>query len=201
VTDVAVQKRRLRASIDRLRRALAPEVRQRAGDAVARRVLAMPELAAARRVALYASLPDELPTDRLLRAVLASGRTLLLPRVEDRRLVFAAVGALTELRPGRLGILEPGPDRPSTPWEADDLVLVPGVAFDRRGGRLGRGGGFYDRALPVRDGPLVIGLAFELQIVAQVPCAPHDRPVDGYVTEAGLHRVRPEARPFSDEVR
>lgn len=147
--SIAAEKERLRREIGALRRRIDPARRTLAGDAVARHVLAWPGLRPARRVALYAALPDELPTDRLMGALLARGHALLLPRAADsERLEFAAVSERSLLAPGVFGVLEPPPEAPATPLREDDLVLLPGVAFDRWGARLGRGGGWYDRSLP-----------------------------------------------------
>jgi 5-formyltetrahydrofolate cyclo-ligase len=152
----------------------------------------MPEFAAARCVALYAALPDEIPMDRLAVAVRTSGRELLLPRSAPDGHAFASVESLDALRAGRFGVLEPSPDAPVATLRAHDLVLVPGVAFDRAGGRLGRGRGWYDRALPRgAASPRIFGVGFAFQLVESVPMAPHDRSVDGFVSESGVVRVLP----------
>lgn len=155
----------------------------------------MPEFEAARRVALYVALPDEVPMDPLATAARASGRELLLPRSSPDGSVFAGVQSVGALRVGRFGVLEPPPDAPAATLGTRDLVLVPGVAFDRAGGRLGRGSGWYDRALPHGvDSPRLFGVGFAFQLVDSVPMAPHDRAVDGFVSEQGILRARPRDR-------
>jgi 5-formyltetrahydrofolate cyclo-ligase len=189
--SVEEAKRRLRRAMQAQRRAVGGAQRAAAGAAVAQRILAAPEFAAARRVALYVALPDELPTDALLRAVLGSQRPLLLPRTEHHGgLDFAAVRDLGELVRGRFGAHAPAADAPAERLADGDLVLLPGVAFDRRGGRLGRGLGGYDRALAAGGQALVsIGLGFAFQLVEAVPCAAHDRRVDAVATELELVRA------------
>jgi 5-formyltetrahydrofolate cyclo-ligase len=184
-------KRRLREQMRERLRQVPAAVRASAGEAVARRVLASPEYATARRVVAYVALPDELPTDALLEALAASSRELWLPRMrDDDHLEFATVRDFAALRRGRLGILEPPPEAAVASLERGDLVLVPGLAFDRRGARLGRGRGCYDRSLQGgSDRPTALGLAFAFQIVESVPRAAHDRGVDAIATEAGLERV------------
>ena len=184
-------KRRLREELQARRRAVPATVRRSAGDAVARRLLAAPEFVRAARVAAYVALPDELPTDTLLRTLLDSNRTLLLPRWTGRdHLVFGAVRDLAALHRGRFGAWEPPAGTPGVDLGPEDLVLVPGVAFDRQGGRLGRGRGCYDRSLVGSAGsPLLIGLAFAFQIVEAVPVAPHDRRMDVVVTEREFVRI------------
>jgi 5-formyltetrahydrofolate cyclo-ligase len=196
VSDPAAAKRDLRAEMAARRRAVPAVLRAAAGASVADHVLASPEFAAALRVAAYAALPDEIPTDVVRARLLATGRVLLLPRMEaGRKIAFAPVTGETALRSGRLGILEPPPTVPAARLGARDLVLVPGVAFDRSGVRLGRGGGWYDRSLPRGPGaPRIFGLAYAFQLIGSVPCESHDRRVDAVVTEEGIVRATPDAR-------
>jgi 5-formyltetrahydrofolate cyclo-ligase len=141
-------------------------------------------------VALYAALGDEVATAPLFELCCAHGKGILMPRVAEPRLEFAPVASLGELRPGRYGVEEPPMERPAEPVAAEDLVLVPGVAFDRDGNRLGRGGGHYDRTFPPgQPSPQLFGVAYAFQVVAAVPHGPGDRRVDGIVTENGIHRV------------
>ena len=142
----------------------------------------------ARRVALYAALPDELSSRPCFEAVIASGRSALLPRVEaPGRLAFHLVECWGALEPGRYGVATPPADTSQIVPAEGDLVLVPGVAFDAGGWRLGRGGGFYDRAFPDRPGgPLLCGMGYEFQRVAAVPHGSHDRRMDAIVSEHGL---------------
>lgn len=172
------------------RRALSESERGAAGEAVARIACAVPEFERAARVAAYVALDDEVPTLAILDRVLASGRILLLPRVVAKRLEFAAVEDLASLRSSRFGVLEPPASSGALELVQDDLVFVPGVAFDRCGGRLGRGGGHYDRAFPpAARAPVLLGVAFSFQIVDVVPVEPWDRRVDGIVSERGVVRV------------
>ena len=172
------------------RRSLSRDERVAGGEAVARIACALPEFERAARVAAYVALNDEVPTRAVLEAVLASGRILLLPRLVAERLEFAAVEDLTSLRRGGFGVLEPLASSAALELAPDDLVLVPGVAFDRRGGRLGRGRGHYDRAFPpATAAPVLLGVAFSFQLVDAVPAGPFDRRVDGIVSEVGIVRV------------
>lgn len=156
-------------------------------------VLDLPAYQRAGTVLAYASFGTELETDRFLRRVLGDGKALLLPRVDrgKRRLVlFEIEDPESDLQPGVWGIREPrdGLGAPAEP-DAVDFVLVPGVAFDRRGGRLGYGGGFYDRLISEdlgSDAALISG-AFEFQIVEEVPKDQHDASVDLVLTEAGRY--------------
>lgn len=163
-----------------------------AGRSVAERVAASAEFLGSPRVVLYAALADELPTRPLYELARAREKTLLWPRARpDGGLEFAPCPRWEDLIPERYGVLAPPPERGSVPLGPGDLLLVPGVAFDLQGGRLGRGGGHFDRALAELGdaGTPVFGIAFECQLVDRVPRERHDRTVAVVVTECRLHRV------------
>jgi 5-formyltetrahydrofolate cyclo-ligase len=191
--EIAEQKARLRAEMSRRRRAVPADVAQVAAVAVAARVAELPVFGAARRVALYASLPDELPTRPLFERIVLAGKAACLPRLADRGLEFVSVPRWEDLREGRYGLRVPPPDLPAV--ESLDLVLLPGVAFDRRGRRLGRGGAHYDRTFADRPtgGPMLIGVAYAFQVVDEVPSEDWDRDVDAVVSERECHWVRERA--------
>ncbi len=185
-STLAARKGALRATMRELRRAVSEADAERAGRAMAGHVAALPAFALAAEVGLYASLPDELPTRPLFEAVRAAGKRALLPRFEGEALVFAAAERWDDLEAGRYGVAEPPAGAPRA--EPRSLVVVPGVAFDRRGNRLGRGGGHYDRAFidtPVGR-PLLVGVGWTFQVVDGVPHGPGDRAMDAIVTEAGI---------------
>jgi len=190
--SVAREKSRLRRAMRVCRaRVTLPEATE-AAAACAERLLESPELRAARRVALYAALPDELPTRPLFEALRSGGVRVLLPRLRaDGGFSFAPAERWGDLVPGRYGVLEPAPDAAAVPPTRGDVVVLPGVAFDRRGRRLGRGGGHYDRAFPPgqQEAPLLVGHAYAFQLVDAVPVAPHDRAVDAVATERGIVRA------------
>ncbi len=195
-SDLAAEKRRVRRSLAQLRRSVLPDEAERAAGSIASRLLAEAAVRRARRIALYAALADEVPTRRLFDALCSLRQPLLFPRVQpDDQLAFAVVNDWSELRPGRYGVLEPPVSAIAIAPEEGDLVLVPGVAFDRAGNRLGRGKGFYDRAFPVAAPrrPLLMGIAYAIQLLEAVPHAAGDRPMDAVVTENALHWVRRSA--------
>ncbi len=170
--------------------------RERAGREALARLLAAGEIVRARRCACYAALPDELPTSPVLEYLWSIGRPVYLPRIRGQRLEFAAVDSRSTLESGALGILEPGRRCVAAQLGRGDLVIVPGLAFDRDGRRLGRGGGFYDRTFPPRaPAPRLLGFGFAWQLVDELPEEPHDRRLAGVVTDAGL--VLPEVEPTS----
>jgi 5-formyltetrahydrofolate cyclo-ligase len=191
-TALAERKRILRTALGAKRRGVPDDVADAAGRMVAAQLSTAPEIEVAGCVGLYASLPDELPMRACFESLRRRGRDCILPRVNaDRTLVFHRVDAWTQLQPGRLGILEPAPSAPARIPGPGDVVLVPGVAFDARGHRLGRGWGCYDAAFPpgAPNPPLLIGVAYEFQLVESVPHGSRDRRVDAIVTERTIRRI------------
>lgn len=184
-------KRELRAALGARRWALTPAQRRERSAAAARHLVDLPELAAAGTVALYAALPDEADPAPARRPLERRGCRIALPRVlRDGALALVAVEGALE--PGFRGVLEPSGD--PLPLDQVRAVVVPGVAFDRDGARLGRGGGHYDRLLAALPPSVAtVGFAFAFQLVEHVPVLDHDRPVDLVVTEQEV--VRPAAPP------
>ena len=130
----------------------------------------------ARTVLLYASLPDEVPTEVLFRRWTGDKR-LVLPLVCGDELLLKAYAPDT-LRPGYRGIPEPLPTSPDVAPEEIDFALIPGVAFTAQGGRLGRGKGYYDRLLPRLTRAVKAGAAFPFQMRERLPLDAWDAPLD-----------------------
>ena len=182
-----------------LRRGLGEAEASAAADEVALHLLRLPELEPPAQVALYAAQPGELPTRPLFDALRANGRTPLFPRCVGDRLEFAAAERFEDLAPGRYGVAEPV--GPAVTLGAGDAVIVPGLAFDDQGRRLGQGGGYYDRTFaPGSDGPRLVGVGFDLQRVEAVPVGRGDRTLDVVVTERGVFRPREGRGAATDEV-
>lgn len=185
--DLRTRKGRLRRAMAARRRAVPAGRAERAAHAVAMRIAALPEWGRAAQIAVYAPADGELDTAPLVARAREAGLSVLWPRVEGDALVFAAC-APEALVAGSFGIPEPPADLPAATLGPDDLLSVPGLAFDFEGGRLGRGAGCYDRTL--RDGgPLRLGLGYDFQCVDHVPQEEGDRRMDVVVTEHRLIRV------------
>lgn len=162
-----------------------------AGSAIAAHLLAAPEVRRAATVAAYVSVGREPGTHELIEAVRGSGRHVIVPRLmPDNDLDWVRHDG--ELHRAARGLLEPageslGPEAVATA----DVVLVPGLAVDGSGHRLGRGGGSYDRALGrVPVGTFVCVLLYDDEVLPDVPIEPHDRPVTHVCTPGGLRRLR-----------
>jgi 5-formyltetrahydrofolate cyclo-ligase len=130
----------------------------------------------AQAILFYAPLATEPDLWPLLLDALVAGKIVTLPRFSKEQNHYVASqikDASRDVRTGRFDVREPLDSCPEIPLNALDLILVPGIAFDLSGCRLGRGGGYYDRLLAVPRGP-ACGVAFDRQIVSQIPSEPHD---------------------------
>lgn len=188
--SIAEAKRRLRDALKRRRDAMSPQERATSSAAITDRLCALVAPKAQARLLSYSSFGSEFDTSAFHARMRERGVRLLLPRIDPatRRLdVFEVPDAPECLLPGPWGILEPDPGRCSAAnGVVPDWVLVPGLAFDRKGNRLGYGAGFYDRLLPEIAGAPRFAAAFDLQIVDEIPVDRHDQRVGMLVTESGV---------------
>lgn len=171
---------------------LTPELRADAAEFILSHVWELPELAAARTILLYASLPEEVPTRAIAAEARSRGIDVVYPRClpEGREMSLHLVSSPDELlRPGRYGILEPAEHCPTTNLEEIDFAFIPGLAFDRARNRLGRGAGYYDRLLASPAWRAFrCGIFFAIQEFPAIPTDPWDVRLDAVVTEQGVCR-------------
>jgi len=193
--DPAEEKRALRRVMREARDALAAEERVALTVSAVDRLLELPVFddCDGRIVAGYVAIDGELSPAGALGFVRDAGGTIALPRVSDAppRLRFHAIEGSLRLRPGRFGISEPPATAPEVrPGELAALI-VPGLAFDPAGRRVGFGGGYYDGVIDEAraGGAAVIGFAYDFQIVDRCPAGPDDRTVDVVVTDARVIRA------------
>lgn len=181
-------KRALRAAALVRRRELTPELVRAHSFEVQRRFLALPEFQAASVVALYAPIQHEVETSLVAMHALSSGKTVLYPAVIGDDMEFRRIASLAELVPGRYGIPEPGGQAVDPAYA--DLIVVPGVAFDPFGRRIGYGKGYYDRKLHRLEGSgKLVGFGYDFQLAEAIVGEPHDVTMDLIVTELRVVRV------------
>jgi 5-formyltetrahydrofolate cyclo-ligase len=203
------EKRALRHTMMARRQEVSPEERARLSAAMTARLEALPELVAAQvsggTVAGFVALPakGEVDPGAMLAASHARGAKVALPRVSavPPRLRFHEVDPTDEaaLAPGPYGLREPAASAPEVDVEGIDVMLLPGLAFDRAGRRLGYGGGYYDEAagkLRAAGRGLLVGLAYDFQLVERCPAGEGDVGVDCVVTDRQVVRCAPV--PSSD---
>jgi 5-formyltetrahydrofolate cyclo-ligase len=179
---------------DRLQ-ALSVEQRRTKSDRACQRLVATSIFQEASTVMMFLSLPDEIDTAPALNAAWRAGKVVVVPKIvwQDRHMEAVIVSSWQdEFNVCPRGLRCPAETRSVAP-AAIDLVVAPGLGFDEQGGRLGRGGAFYDRFFQTADlHARRYGLAFEEQILAAVPTAAHDQPVDCVITDARI--IRPAVR-------
>jgi 5-formyltetrahydrofolate cyclo-ligase len=190
-TDTAAKKQAIRQAAHDNRRAQANK--DEVSAAITDRFMALPEYHSAQTVMFYVDVRDEVRTRQALPAAIASGKRIVIPYCVEGELELFHLESMEELDVGMYKILEPREalrDVASKRLQPTDLdlVMVPGVAFDRQGGRTGHGKGYYDKLLEHArpDAPL-IALAFESQMFPEIPCEPHDIYMDKVVTQSSTY--------------
>ncbi len=191
----------LRQQMRRRRRALTPHQQQSAAKGLLKTVRKLPVFRASKHIALYLPNDGEINPQQLIELCWALGKKCYLPvlhPIRHNRLWFVEYRADTPLRKNIYRILEPSLVRaPRRPAWALDMVLLPLVAFDPQGGRLGMGGGYYDRTFAFKQkwrqgrGTKLIGLAHDVQKVPRLETASWDIPLEGIATEQAFYRSRP----------
>lgn len=152
---------------------------------IGERVLAMDEYRAAKTVFCYYSLPMEVQTGGLIREMLRQGKEVYLPVTgKDRSMKAVRLRKADAVHRGAFKVMEPDGDEEIDPAGLD-LILTPGLAFDRAGGRIGYGAGCFDRFLPRCRG-LIVGLALDMQLVDEVPMEVHDVYMHRIITQSGV---------------
>ena len=183
-------KKKLRSVYLEKRNQMEPEKRAAASKKIREWVFANKRFKAAETVFVYASYKSEVETKELIQGTLRQGKRVAVPKVHDTEMFFYEIQSWEELFPGYQGILEPQITgrEPVVPAKSD-VMLVPGAVFDHKGGRIGYGGGYYDRYLDKIFGaygycPYLIGLAFACQISPKkIPLEEHDKKMDCILTE------------------
>ncbi len=193
-------KRAARRTVLAVRDGLSEQERVARSAAITDRLLALPEVAGARTVMAFWSFGSEVDTMGLIDRLFADERTVALPRIEAGDVVPVAYRRGDAVTATTFGAMEPASGAVLGPEELD-LVVVPGVVFDRAGNRVGYGAGYYDRLLArVRPGAHAVAIAFGLQVLERVPSGGTDRRVHVIVTEDEVIRPGSSEGPRSGEV-
>ena len=177
-----ISKLQLRKEIKNNKRQFTSQQLHELSFAVITRLLAHPRVKSAKTIMLYHSLPDEVDTHTIVDSLLMSGKTILLPRVTgEGTMELHRYNGPKDMQVGAYGIMEPtGPL--FTDYADIDLAIVPGVAFDHDGNRMGRGKGYYDRLLPQLGCAYKIGICFDFQLVESIECEEHDIRMDEVIS-------------------
>lgn len=187
-SDISRAKAHMRVQARSARQAVPEFERDSLSAEACWRLLDLPFVTGVRTVLAYGATPEEIDPIAAVREFRARGVRIAYPRIDAPGLLtLHEVGSEFELTTGLLGLREPLPEAPLVSPHEIDLVIVPGVAFDAHGGRVGYGGGFYDRLLARMPHARTVGLCFDAQLVSATPTEPHDRILDAVVTPTVTH--------------
>ncbi len=156
---------------------------------ITEKLLSIPEIKRGEYILLYYPHRKEVDTLPIIKKLLKEGKKVLLPKVKGKEIIPILIKNLSHLKEGYAGIKEP--EGEEVPLEKIDVIIVPGVAFDKKGHRLGYGKGFYDRFLKKVKG-LKIGLAYDFQILEELPAEEHDVPLDLIITPTKIIHTKEE---------
>jgi len=186
--DLKAKKSEIRKSTRAKRDALSKKERSEKSAAIMEQLFDFANFLESRIILFYMSNKSEVDTKAMVRKALEIEKIVALPLIDPEKqeiIPFKVDNPDRDVRPGYRGIPEPIPQRcKQVPVKHINLAIVPGIAFDERGGRIGYGTGFYDRLIPRLDiTTRKVALSFESQIVLQIPMEPHDRYTDIIITE------------------
>ena len=188
-TALTAQKAELRAKLKQIRASIPAEIRADQSQAIQQKLASLEEIQTAHSIFLFISYVNEVHTHDLLKYFLKQGKTLAVPKILPEKTMIAVQFSQGEdLIPGELGILTPSGN---TPYSGDfDVVITPGLGFTLQGHRIGYGRGYYDNWFASHNARNKIAIAFEAQLVDELPTDETDVPVDFVVTEERVIRIR-----------
>ena len=187
-------KRLLRSKYIEKRNRLSDEFVDRKSKIITEFLLEEEPLKKARTVGLYVPVNNEVDTRYIFKDLKSRDKETYFPRVSRSELIFHKVERLSELGPGNFGVPEPDTQNEKIDIRELDILLVPGVLFDKTGNRIGYGKGYYDRALVGLERSRLFGLCYDFQVVPELPVEKNDRRVGSLITELGLIKCEKERR-------
>lgn len=174
----------LRRKMLESRKALSADEYRRKSLVIQQRLISLEEYSRAKVLVLYSSIHNEVETQEVIEFSLNSGKKVILPAVSDGNLLFREIAEVSDMHKGKFGILEPRRTNMVIDLDQADLIVLPGVAFDLNGHRIGYGKGYYDKSLRHLEGQgKLVGLCYDFQLVEEIAGEPHDVRVDMIITE------------------
>lgn len=183
-------KNALRKQMREKRQALSPALHAKKSMNIRQRLEEEAAFEQAQSVLVYLSTPEEVDTHGIVKDLLTKGITVYAPRVTKDELILCKIDSWEALEPSTMGILEARSDVPEAHPQNVDLILVPGIAFDEHGHRIGYGKGYYDKLLKTIRG-YKVGLAFSEQVINEIPSEAHDVPLDLIITDSSSITLNP----------
>ena len=184
--QLRAEKKQMRSAVLARRDAMSPSERAVASRAIVDKLCNLTSYQSASVVLIYMTFGSEIETKPLFERIVTDGKVVVLPRVDktSQTLMLHSVKSVAELQSSRWGIFEPATPAPIVALKEVGFVLLPGVAFDRTGNRLGYGRGYYDKLLSRADPTLArVAAAYACQVVEKVPAGPWDQKIDTVITE------------------
>ncbi|NMM62759.1 5-formyltetrahydrofolate cyclo-ligase [Clostridium sp. P21] len=160
--------------------------RQNSNSIIFNKIINSSDYKNAQTIFIFVSFNNEVDTHRIIKQALQDGKILCVPKIisKEQGMDIVRIKSFKDLKEGAYGILEPEDNKLKVQEKDIELSYLPGLAFDRRGGRIGYGGGFYDRFLvKTRKDSKKIGLAYKFQVFSEVPMEEHDVFIDGIITD------------------
>ena len=189
---IQAEKKQMRDAVLARRDAMLPSNRAAASHAIIEKLCALPGYQHAKVILTYMGFGSEIETQPFVERILVDGKMVVLPRVDraSRSLILHAVNSLSELEVSKWGIREPRANTPPVPLSTVEFALLPGVAFDRTGNRLGYGRGYYDKLFSAANPALArVAAGFSCQIVDAVPVTSFDQKIDILITENEIFKI------------
>ena len=180
-------KSQIRSYIFQLRKKYSSEILKKFSFEICKLIESIPLYKKSQKVAFYFAKDKEVSLEYLIGKAFLEDKKVYLPKtwLKEKTLTFHQIFSFSDLRPGPFGLLEPPFENPKLKPENFEIIFVPGVAFDLKKGRIGYGGGFYDKILK-KTKAFKIGVAFSFQIFEELPLEKHDQKVDIIITEKGI---------------
>lgn len=187
----------IRTFIKEKREKLTKAEKDKFDEEIYEKLLSLPSYIGAKNIFVFVSFGDEVDTHAIINKALADKKQVSVPKVISKAqgMLAISIDSLEELAPGVMGILEPKTINVSKQAKRFDLVILPGLAFDKSGGRLGYGGGFYDKFLQnLNKDCKLIGLGYDFQIIEKVPMENWDIKIQGVITESNFYNFKEDER-------
>lgn len=184
--ETDIKKKKLRKQIAAARMALEPTDREERCQSIFRKVTEHPAFLRADLIYSFVDAKGEVDTHQIIREAWRQGKWVAVPRIEKHEMHFYYITEFNQLEPGGFGISEPTADCQPAAGIDSALMIMPGMVFDREGHRIGYGGGYYDRYLAEHRGLPTIAVAFDLQVLEQIPSEAHDIKPNILITENGV---------------
>lgn len=181
-------KTEIRKYIKEMKKNLTEEEIQLRSNRIAKKLFAQPFYKQAECIYLYVSYNQEIDTVGIIKHILEDNKRVAVPKVVDKNMEFHEISSLNQLSEGAFGIQEPTVNKPVSgdpEWASSNLMIIPGLAFDKKGSRIGYGGGYYDRYLHKYADKigLKIALAYDFQVLEQIDIESYDEKIDGIITD------------------